>query len=77
MSDENVQKLQLVQNHAARPVKKASKASSASLLHWLPIRKCFLYKIAIITVFMMRNHLNTLGILKMYTDLPDLPQGTC
>ena len=41
MSLENIHKLQLIQNHAARLVKKASKRSSAKLLlkdlHWLPV----------------------------------------
>ena len=44
-------KLQLIQNHAARIVKKAPKLSSASELlfnlHWLPIKQRVSYKIAL------------------------------
>ena len=54
MSENNFYKLQLIQNHAARIVKKAPKHSSASdllfELHWLPIRQRVSYKIAL-TVF--------------------------
>ena len=53
MSDENIQKLQLIQNHAARLVKKAPKRSSASALlmqlHWLPVKQRIIYKIAVLT----------------------------
>ncbi|MCP3852877.1 MAG: hypothetical protein GY694_22015, partial [Gammaproteobacteria bacterium] len=53
MSLGNVQKLQLIQNHAARLVKQAPKRSSASLLlsqlHWLPVKKRIVYKIALLT----------------------------
>ena len=52
MSCENFNKLQLVQNHAARIVKKASKRESAMSimfeLHWLPIRYRVSFKIALI-----------------------------
>ena len=54
MSEENFNRLQLIQNHAARIVKKAPKRSSATdlliNLHWLPIRQRVTYKIAL-TVF--------------------------
>ena len=47
MSLENIHKLQLIQNHAARLVKKAPKRSSAKLLlkdlHWLPVKKTVLF----------------------------------
>ena len=53
MSNENIKKLQLIQNHAARLVKKAPKRSSATSLllslHWLPVRQRIMYKIAVIT----------------------------
>ena len=52
MTNENFHKLQLLQNHAARLVKRANKKSSATLLlkdlHWLPIKQRVLYKISII-----------------------------
>ena len=52
MSSENFTKLQLVQNHAARLVKKASKRDSAMSimfeLHWLPIKFRVSFKIALI-----------------------------
>ena len=52
MTNENFYKLQLLQNHAARLVKRANKKSSATLLlkdlHWLPIKQRVLYKISII-----------------------------
>ena len=48
---DNFYKLQLIQNHAARIVKKAPKLSSASELlfnlHWLPIKQRVSYKIAL------------------------------
>ena len=54
MSENNFQKLQLIQNHAARIVKKAPKRTSATdilfSLHWLPVRQRVEYKIAL-TVF--------------------------
>ena len=53
MSNENVQKLQLVQNHAARLVKRLPKHSSASSLlidlHWLPVKQRIIYKIGVLT----------------------------
>ena len=53
MTNENFLKLQLIQNHAARLVKRVSmKSSSATALlkdlHWLPIKQRVSYKIAII-----------------------------
>ena len=52
MTNENFYKLQLLQNHAARLVKRVNKKSSATLLlkdlHWLPIKQRVLYKISII-----------------------------
>ena len=51
MSNENFKKLQVVQNHCARLVKKAPKRSSATSilkdLHWLPIKFRVSYKIAL------------------------------
>ena len=55
MSQENVQKLQVLQNNAARLVKRVDKPklSSASALlfalHWLPVKKRIVYKIAVLT----------------------------
>ena len=53
MSNSNIQKLQLIQNYAARLVKRAPRRSSASSLlrqlHWLPVKKRIIYKIAILT----------------------------
>ena len=53
MTNDNIYKLQLIQNHAARLVKQASKRSSASALlhelHWLPVKKRIVYKIAVLT----------------------------
>ena len=53
MTNENFYKLQLIQNHAARLVKKAHKRSSATSLllslHWLPVRQRIIYKIAVLT----------------------------
>ena len=52
MSNDNFHKLQLIQNHAARLVKRAHKRSSASCLlkelHWLPIKYRVMYKVALI-----------------------------
>ena len=52
MSSENFHQLQLVQNHAARIIKKAPKTASATSilkeLHWLPIKQRVSYKIALI-----------------------------
>ena len=52
MTKENFHKLQLVQNHAARLVKKVDKRSSAKSilkeLHWLPVEQRVEYKIALI-----------------------------
>ena len=52
MSCDNFNKLQLVQNHAARIVKRASKRDSAKSilfeLHWLPIKYRVSFKIALI-----------------------------
>ena len=52
MTKENFYKLQLVQNHAARLVKKVNKRSSAKSLlkelHWLPVEQRVDYKIALI-----------------------------
>lgn len=52
MTNENIHKLQLVQNHAARLVKRAPKRSSASSLlkelHWLPVKQRIIYKIAVL-----------------------------
>ena len=49
---ENIHKLHLIQNHAARLVKKASKRSSTKLLlkdpHWLPVQDGIIYKIAVL-----------------------------
>ena len=67
MSNDNFHKLQLVQNHAARIVKRASKRSSATTLlyelHWLPIKQRVSYKIAL-TVFKCLNIENFPSYLK-------------
>ena len=59
MSLENIHKLQLIQNHAARLVKKASKRSSAKLLfkdlHWLPVKDRIIYKIAVLVFKIINN----------------------
>ena len=51
MPQENFNRLQLLQNHAARLVKQAHKRSSATTLlkelHWLPIRQRVSYKVAL------------------------------
>jgi GTPase SAR1 family protein len=61
MTNQNFHKLQLVQNHAARLVKKQPRTSSATLLlkelHWLPIKFRVLYKICII-VFKCLNEVD-------------------
>ena len=53
MSNENVQKLQLDQNHAARLVKRLPKHSSVSSLliglHWLPVKQRINFKIGVLT----------------------------
>ena len=52
MSSENFYRLQLIQNHAARLVKRAHKRVSATALlkemHWLPVKFRVNYKIALI-----------------------------
>ena len=69
MTEENVKRLQLIQNHAARVVKNASKSCSASSLlfslHWLPIKKRIVYKIAILTY----NCLNDIDAPKYLKDM--------
>ena len=59
MSLENIHKLQLIQNHAARLVKKASKRSSAKLLlkdlHWLPVKDCIIYQVAVLVNIINNN----------------------
>ena len=60
MSLENIHKLQLIQNHAARLVKKASKRSSAKLLlkdlPWLPVKDRIIYKIAVLVFNIINNN---------------------
>ena len=60
MSLENIHKLQLIQNHAARLVKKALKRSSAKLLlkdlHWLPVKDRIIYKIAFVVFNIINNN---------------------
>ena len=60
MSLENIHKLQMIQNHAARLVKKASKQSSAKLLlkdlHWLPVKDRIIYKIAVLVFNIINNN---------------------
>ena len=60
MSLENIHKLQLIQNHAARLVKKALKRSSAKLLlkdlHWLPVKDRIIYKIAVLVFNIINNN---------------------
>ena len=59
MSNYNFNQLQLVQNHAARLVKKAHKRSSATSilfeLHWLPVKQRVSYKIALIVFKCLNN----------------------
>ena len=63
----NFNKLQLVQNQAARIIKRVNKRSSVSLilyeLHWLPIKQRVDYKIAL-TVFKCLNIENFPSYLK-------------
>ena len=51
MSEDNFNRLQLLQNHAARIIIKAPKRSDALLilkkLHWLPIKQWVSYKVAL------------------------------
>ena len=58
MSLENIHKL--IQNHAARLVKKASKQSSAKSLlkdlHWLPVKDRIIYKIAVLVFNIINNN---------------------
>ena len=60
MSLENIHKLQMIQNHAARLVKKALKQSSAKLLlkdlHWLPVKDRIIYKIAVLVFNIINNN---------------------
>ena len=60
MSLENIHKLQLIQNHAARLVKKAPKRSSAKLLlkdlYWLPVKDCIIYKIPVLVFNIINNN---------------------
>ena len=60
MSLENIHKLQLIQNHAARLVEKASKRSSAKLLlkdlHWLPVKDRIIYKIVVLVFNIINNN---------------------
>ena len=60
MSLENIHKLQPIQNHAARLVKKASKRSSAKLLlkdlHWLPVKDRIIYKSAVLVFKIINNN---------------------
>ena len=66
----NIHKLQLIQNHAARLVKKASKRSSAKLLlkdlHWLPVKDRKIYKIAVL-VFIIINNNSSPCYIRVYT----------
>jgi hypothetical protein len=52
-SNDNFNQLQLIQNHAARIVKKVPKRTNVTSilkdLHWLPIKQRVSYKIALIT----------------------------
>ena len=60
MSLENIHKLQLIQNYAARLLKKASKRSSAKLLlkdlHWLQVKGRIIYKIAVLVFNIINNN---------------------
>ena len=51
MTNENFYRLQLIQNHVARVVKKSHKRSSATellkSLHWLPVKQRVSYKMAL------------------------------
>ena len=68
MSLEIIHKLQLIQNHAARLVKKKhQKRSSAKLLlkdlHWLTVKDRIIYKIAVL-VFNIINNNSSLSYLR-------------
>ena len=71
MSLENIHKLQLIQNHAARLVKKASKRSSAKLrlkdLHWLPVKDRIIYKIAVLVFNIINNNLSPSYLRELIT----------
>ena len=60
MNLENIHKLQLIQNHAARLVKKAPKRSSAKLLlkdlHWLSVKDRIIYKFAVLVFNIINNN---------------------
>ena len=60
MSLENIHKLQLIQNHAARLVKKASEQSSAKSLskdlHWLPVKDRIIYQTAVLVFNIINNN---------------------
>ena len=60
MSLKNIHKPHLIQNHAARLVKKASKRSSAKLLlkdlHWLPVKDRIIYKITVLAFNIINNN---------------------
>ena len=72
MSLENIHKLQLIQNHAARLVKKASERSSSKLLlkdlHWLPVKDCIINKIAVLVFNIISSSPSYLReIIRVYT----------
>ena len=71
MSLENIHKLQLIQNHAARLVKKASKRSIAKLLlkdlHWLPVKDRIIYKIAVLVFNIINNNSSTSYLRELIT----------
>ena len=71
MSLKNIHKLQLIQNNAARLVKKASKRPSAKLLlkdlHWLPVKDRIVYKIAVLVYNIINNNSSPSYLTKLIT----------
>ena len=63
--------LQLIQNHAACKVKKASKQSSAKLLlkdhHWLSVKDRINYKIAVLVFNIINNNSSTSYLRELIT----------
>ena len=53
MSESSVEKLQIIQNNQARVVCGGSRLRSSKemlmTLHWLPVRSCIKYKLAVLT----------------------------
>ena len=76
---ENIHKLQLIQNHAARLVKKkASKRSSAKLLlkdlHWLPVKDRIIYKFAVLVCIIINDNSSPSYVRELITVTPPPPK---